>query len=465
MIDDAALEATYQAERSLALEHGLVVVEESASTEATLVRSIPVEAGDCVAVVARTEGHTKLDVGITLDLVVNSSTATVVHDATCATSAGAASISCAWRRDPRYPGSQSWQYAILRGRPQRARTYPRLVISPTQRESFDADAVRARVHALEGTPLRTAIATPASSVVLPAERATFAAVRALSGRRGIAPAITADVVDPFAAASDVATAPRVFGATGQERLIATVDAGALGSCIAVVLARLDDPTTPTSVLRTSIPDRGSVTVASVDPAIARDEICPASGLFVYTVDADVGGTYEVTVATLDRPVEIEVAASRFGEAITGHHPSDGLTILPIPYLEATRAACSAGDAPSCSTLAALARDGMDGAGTPREALEPMCRASGAEPCDVLAGLLDDAAEADALERRACMTGFPTACLRRGERDLQAGADLSRAYGTFQYGCAQGSSECCTAAGTMREWELAPADAPVPAEPG
>ncbi len=464
-VDPAALEAAYRAERSLALEQGLAVVEESSSTDASLLRSIPLEAGECVAVVARTEGRTNVDVEITLDLVVNGGPQTMVHDATCTTAAGAASISFAWARDPAYPRPQSWQYAILRGRPQRARTYARLTISPTQRDAFDAEAVRARVHALEGTTLRTAIAPAASAVALPADRAAFAAARALSGRRGLAPTIAADVVDPFAAEGDVATAPRVFGATAQERLIAVVDAGALGSCIAVVLARLDDPTTPTPVRRTSIPDRATLAVAAVDPAIARDEICPASGLFVYTVDADVGGTYEVTIATLDRPVETEVAASRFGDPITGSRASDGLTILPIPYLDATRAACGASDAPSCLTVAALARDGMERAGTPREALEPICRTSGGETCDVLAGLLDGTAEADELERRACMTGFPAACLRRGERDLQAGTDLARAYGTFQYGCAQGSTDCCTAAGTMREWELAPQGAPVPEEPG
>src|SRR6185436_838522 len=103
-----------------------------------------------------------------------------------------------------------------------------------------------------------------------------------AGRSGRVPGVapTPAAPDPFAAPDDEATPPRVFVGNGQARAVAVVDAGALGaSCVEIVLARLDDPTIPIAVQRVSVPELRVDAVAAADPAIARDRVCPATGLF------------------------------------------------------------------------------------------------------------------------------------------------------------------------------------------
>lgn len=457
------IETPYRAEIALATEHGLAISEDSAFEEPSASRSLTVEAGECVALVVANEGNESLLVSLAVPGVAATGSGEIVHLAACATSAGVVTISAVGPQ-PAFPTGQRVHLALLRGRVTEPRTYARLTLTEAQRVEVDANSVRARVDVLAPAPARVAeprVADREHAVLVTPSRASFAALRALSGRLDVAPACLDAERDPFASATDVHAAPRVFTATGQERVLAVVDAGALGAvCVDLLLARLDDPPTATPLRRESVPDATVVAVSGTDPAIVIDHLCPASGLFVYTTDLGDGADYLVTATSVDAEAATPPAPSHFGDEVTGRHPSSGLVLLPVPMLAPARAGCVGGSAEACLTLAALARDAIVGAGTVREALEPLCRTSGGEVCDVLAGAMqDDARESDALEQRACTTGAAAACMRRGARFLAGASDLDRACRTFRFGCDHACVDCCTAASTMTEWELAPAGAP------
>ena len=448
------VEAPYRAEIALATEHGLTTVEDTALEEASANRALVLDAGECIALVAANEGDAMFYASLSVPGLTASGEGEIVHLAACATGPGAVEISVT-ASPPPFPTGQHVHLAILRGRVIAPRTYPRLTLTEAQRAEVDASSVRARVDAIAPSASRLAeprVADREHAVVATPNRASFAALRALTGRRGVVPASLEAAQDPFASASDLGAPPRVFVGDGQARLVAVVDAGALGvGCVDVVLARLDDPEVATALRRTSIPDGAAAPTTGTDPAIAIDHVCPASGLFVYTTDLDDGADYLVTATSVDADAGSPATPSHFGD--------EGPVILPVAMVAASRTACEGGSAEACLTLAALARDQIEGAGTVRAALEPICRSGGGHVCDVLAGAMqDDTATSDALERRACATGAPAACLRRGARFLAGASDLDRAYRTFRFGCDHACAECCTSASTMTEWELAPAGA-------
>lgn len=477
VVSSAQIERELAAEEAIATDQGLVLVEEGATEDVVLLRNVPVAAGECLAVVAGIEGADLLSLAVMLDGHRAQGEAAVVHVATCARTAGMAALGLSRiALALPFPITQRTHFAILRGHVRSPRTYARLAYDATQRAQFDADSVRARSLALAEVQAHIGEMLTSDhehAVLFPPTRASFAALRALSGRADLVPRVlpSQSGADPFAASTDVPTPPRVFTTTGQERVLAVVDAGALGSpCVSIVFANLADPETAVAIHRQSVPPDGSVgAIEALDAAISIDRICPAQGLFVYTVDPSSGGEYDVSVAQLAAEIALTPTPSHFGDEITGRRPSNGLVVLPVPFVDTLRASCATGTAASCFVLAALASEGILGAGTVREALEPLCTRTGGEACDTLAGALETTMPeaADAFERRACVTHASGACMRRGARYLDDASDLARAYQTFRYGCAGGSADCCRAASTMTEWHLAPFDAPAaePTEPG
>lgn len=473
---DAVVAASVADELELATGQGLVVAEEGVLTEPELRRTFTLEPGECIAVVAASGRPSSLFVRLDVASLAPMATADTAHLAACTTAAGPAEVLVRREAFDAFDDSVTTHFAILRGHVRDPRTYTRLTSTQEQREAFDASVVRARAALVVPESARIAeerLADRDHAVLFPASRASFAALRALTGRIDLAPRVidAQASADPFASATDVHTPPRVFTGEGRERAIAVVDAGALGApCVTVALVRLDDATTAEPIHRESIPDARVTALEATDPAITIDRICPARGLFVYTVDEARGGdTYAVSVSRLDADPAAVAEPSHFGDAVGGHHPSSGLVTLPVAMVATSRASCATGDAEACLVLASLARDRIQDAGTVREALEPLCVASGGTVCDVLAGAIAESAalDADRFERRACVTGEGDACMRRGARFLAGASDLSAALRTFRYGCAHACADCCTAVSTMREWELAPGDAPAaePDEPG
>lgn len=472
--DSASIVAAYEAERALATDQGLVILGEDVTEAGALTQQYALEAGECVALVAAIEGTVPLQASLAVGTLSTTRDGDLVHLAACASEPTTATWSWSWGGVAPFEQSQRTHYAVLRGQLRRPRTYARLAYDDRTRALFDARAVHARLAALVPDDARigeASAADPEHAALFPPTRASFAALRGLSGRRDLAPAVLPEQAsaDPFVTPTDESTGPRVLAPTAPMRAIAVVDAGALGAnCVTVSLARLDDPLTATPITRISIPDLGLATLEGSDPAIAIDVICPASGLYVYAVQPPAGGAYEVSVARREAVTAMPPLPSGFGAATTGRPPRDGFTFLHTPFVDGMHARCAATDARACFALAVLARDRIEGAGTVHEALAPLCTATGGEACDVLAGILadDEPERARSLERRACMTGVPDACMRHGARALEDARDLAGAYRTFRYGCGAGCAACCTAAAAMLEWQLAPAGADeAPPEPG
>ncbi len=469
------LEGALAAEIALATDQGLVAAPERVVRESSVSLSLTVEAGECIALVAASEGVTPLQVSLHVGTLGPVEDGDLVHVAACASEAGPASLQIVRFGPAPFEIEQTIRYTVLRGHVRDPRSYARLSIGEAQRAAFDALAVRARMslHTSGGRTIGGEWSADGEhAVLLPASRATWAGLRALAGRLGAVPAVSPEQAasDPFAAASDTPVPARVFTPDGQRRVIAVIDAGALGAgCVEILLARLEAPTRAATVTRVSVPDLATVTLPVSDPALTIDAICPARGLFAYTVPEGEVGSVVVVAARSDAESAVAPEPSHFGDAVGGRHPSTGLVVLPVALVAWSRAACATGEVEACLALAALAHDRIEGAGTVRDALEPLCDRSGGAACDVLAGAITDDAprEADSFERRACATGAADACMRRGARYLEAARDLAQALRTFRFGCAHGCADCCTAASTMREWQLAPPDAPAeePAEPG
>ncbi len=483
LVTPESLASAHQAEEALALQAGLVVLDRGTSDELPFEREVPLEPGQCVALVASLSGPDAI-ASTSITLASGRSTTSVpfvthlAHHAICALEASTAAI--ALRAQPSVTpwAPRSVRFTILRGVPTRPRDYVRLDVNADERARFDEAAVRARLA--EGHPERAivpAVEVPREhAVLLPASRATFAAVRALVGRPGMVPTVDPAIAtsDPFRVAAETSIPPRVFSETGLVRVIAVVDAGALAAaqgtpCVSVVLARLDDPREPVALRRIEVPSQAESLVAVDDSAIASDTVCPGQALRVYVADEVAGGRYVVSVHAVDGPPGASGAqASSFGSAPAGRRvvAPEPAPRLPVVVVTRSRASCESGSTADCLRWADLAAAGIDGAGDPRVPLERACELGAAELCDRLASVLAAAGDeraAELPERRACQLGSPAACLRRAARFREIGR-FEEAFRTYRFGCSHGCAECCGAASTMQDWQLAAPVASVDSPP-
>jgi hypothetical protein len=460
------LAPTHEAEEALATQAGLEMVDHGTSSEALFERELPLEAEQCVAVIATLAGPVRfasaeLTVGTrTLESVPFSTR--LVHLAACSSRATTVHISL--RPDAsETPGAPSaLRFSILRGFLARPHDYVRLSVTLEDRLRFDAAAVRAREERSApaneqriGTPV---LVTSAAATVFPPSHATFGALRALVGRAGVVPSVDVASADPFALPDERTIPPRVLTSTGSRRVLAVVDAGAVAEsngvgCISITLARLDDPREAVPITRIAVPSQVETQVAPVDGAIAIDRLCPADGLFVYVVEESAGGEYLVALRGVGGSVGTP-RASTFGAP-----PRRGPALITrLPVLEVATAihGCEAGNRAACMAWSELAFAGLDGAGDARVPLEHACTLEDASACDRLAAhLAGDAEATERFERRACELGHALACLRRAARHRDAGRFVE-AHATYRYGCAHGCTECCAGAATMEEWQLASA---------
>jgi hypothetical protein len=466
----------HDSEEQDALRAGLRILDHGTTTELPFVREVPLGAGQCVALVATIDGVTlfeRAEIALATGRTAESrSTYTrLVHLALCAETSTTATLTLTATPDRDELAPSQLRYTVLRGEVSSPRTYTQLDVDPLERARFDEAAVRAREAAIEGERLEPLVTIPPEHAVLaPATRATFAAIRALSGRAGVAPALAPEVAraDPFRRPDDLAVPPRAFGSDGVVRVLAVLDAGAFsaahgGRCLSVALARLDDPAFAVPVTRIAVPSLEETAVPQADPALALDTVCPADGLFAYVTVEAAGGEYLLAIRA-GAETSPSPAPSRFGEA-----PARGEALvpaLPVALLARARAACEAGTAAECVRWADLADGHVLGAGDAREPLSRACELLDGPACDRLAAQLEaagDAAGSDGAERRACAAGASAACLRRAARFRDA-ARFAEAYATYRFACARGSSESCAAVQTMDEWQLAPPEAREPASP-
>lgn len=457
---EADVAGPWAVELALATERGLSVLDEGTAEGPFFQRIVALDAGQCVALIAAsvgpdtlTEALLTVETGSTTE-GARSAGGTLVHLAVCVASESSITVSFRLGADRARYGASTARYALLRGPiPAEPERYPRLSISPSLRARLDAHAVLARARARlgEGTPLETGITiAPARAVLLPMRPSTYAARRVLSGYGVRVPEIASapgDPPDPFAAPTDVASPPTMITREGTLRLLAVIDAGALGSdCIALALSRLDDPMTAVPITRLALPSLDERVLDSSDPAIAIDVLCPADGLFGYGVPAGAGGDYGLEVVRRAAP-----------EGVHARPFASDVSARTLPLIEARRTACAGGEAQACIDLATLARDGVHGAGTPRQALEPICDRQGGMPCALLAGLLveQDPGAADGFERRACSTGVLDSCLRHAASLRRAGR-LGDALRVYRFACDRGDPSGCTAVSTFAEWSIHPA---------
>lgn len=472
----AQLALQHDAEAQLALDAGLARIDQGTSSELPFTREVPLEAGQCVAVVASIDGASRFEeaeIALSGGRTARSSLyGRLVHLAACTPHAATASINLGHDsvRDALAPSQV--RFDILRGVVTSPHSYFRLDVDQGERARFDEAAVLAREASMEGERIGAAIRLSRErATVLPPGAATFAGLRALTGRAGVVPAVDPllAAADPFRRVEEVEIPPRALASDGLVRLLAVLDAGALsaahgGRCLTVTLARLDDPSTPVPVRRIAIPSQTETVVATRDAAIAHETLCPAEGLFAYVTDESAGGEYLLAVRTSSDPTVFAVSASSFG-APPRRGPASVPT-LPVRLVSRARADCEAGDATECLRWADLAAGGIEGAGEARAPLERACTLGSAEGCDRLATELEASGEprlADQAERRACAAGAMTACLRRAARFRDGGRFLE-AHSSYRFGCARGCAECCAARSTMEEWQLAPVGGPEPATP-
>jgi len=463
------LSALHQAEEAHATAAGLAVIDHGVTTsELEFVRDVPLTTGDCLAVVASVAGPVPLQ---ETSIVLNSGRVTridivgtrVAHRAICAVQAGTATVSVRPDRSEAPYAPSELRFTILRGRVPRPRQYTQLDVSPEERSQFDIAAVRARVYQgrndRELEPAQDM--SRATALLVPASSATFAALRALVGRPGVVPATdpTSADQDPFRQPSETTIPPRVLAERGPVRVLAVVDAGAIAArhhvgCVRVVLARLDEPSTRVPVTRIAVPSQVETPLVFWDEAIAVDEVCEASGPFVYVTDEDAGGDYVLSLRAQEGPTTGTLSPSTFGAPSRRGPPT--VERLPVIAVVRARAGCESGNAADCRRWVDLALAGLDGAGDPSVPLERTCSLEGGLSCDQLAALLEtrnEALRAERFERRACETGLATACLRRAARFRESGR-FEEAYRTYRYGCSHACGECCGAASTMEEWLLA-----------
>ena len=450
MTSEREAAARFEEERRLALDAGLEPFEESSTTDTGLERAFPVAEGECVALIVATHGLRDLEIA-RLSLagrghrdVPPGYDRALVHHAICADRATTGTIEIhTSMQQPDWPETAGGiRFAILRGAVADPTRYRRLSI-PGGRPTAAERAVLARQDELTVRsarmvePLRAPLG---SAVVLPETRAAFAAARALTGAPELVPRFVHGA-DPLATAGDRAIPARAHTSRGVERLIAALDAGALGApCVEVWIGRLDDRAL--EVRRIEIPTLDEITLEEGD-TLARDVICPAGGLFLYVTDDSISAPFSITAYRSTAPDGAVASPSEWEP-----------TPIPLPDLAAARTGCDAGDASACVTLAGLAAAGIAGAGEPRPPLERACAGAGGEACDRLATLEGSGGEAS--ERRACATGFVPACLRRARRFLDGARDLQAAHATYGFACGLGDADACVAASTMREWQLASA---------
>ena len=383
----------------------------------------------------------------------------VAHEAICTRESSTATVLVEPAPTIAPYAERSVRFTILRGVPSQQREYTRLDTTFAERAEVDERAVRSRLAAWPARELAPALEVPREhAVVLPASNATFAALRALTGRAGAAPAIDPVLAsgDPFRAPTDLPIPPRVVASRGAVRALAAIDTGALAAsgasaCVEVRIARLDDPSVAVPITRVALPSRAEAELTRVDAAIARDTVC-THGVFVYTTDERAGGVHVVSVRAADGAASAPPLASTFGSDRRG---APLLAVLPAPIVATTRTECTSGDAAACDRWVSFVAMGLEGAGTLAEPLSRQCELAGGDACDRLATLREaegDATAADAAELRACETGSEAACLRRAARLREAGR-FGEAYAVYRTGCTHGSSAACTAVATMEEWQL------------
>jgi hypothetical protein len=458
------LAASHESEEALAIAAGLERLDFGTTEELPFEREVPLEAGQCVAVVASLAGpdallavRVRLPTGRSADAM--GSPGRVAHEAICTHEASTASILVepAPRSAPYAP--RSLRFSLFRGVPTHQREYTRLDTTAVERSEVDERAVRSRLATQASRELAPAIEVPREhAAVLPASSATFAALRALTGRTGAAPAIAPSLAaqDPFRAPTDLAIPPRVITSRGAARALVAIDTGAIAAssgspCVEVLIARLDDPSEAVPVTRVALPSRAETELPRLDAAIARETVC-THGVFVYTTDERSGGVHVVSVRAAEGAASAPPLASTFGLDRRG---APMLAVQPAPIVAEARTRCVGGDAAACDRWLSFVAMGLDGAGALAEPLSRQCELAGQDACDRLATLREaegDAAGADAVELRACETGSEAACLRRAARLREAGR-FAEAYAVYRTGCTHGSGAACAAVATMEEWQL------------
>lgn len=475
-VSASQLAPEHEREEADALAAGLEALDHGTTNELPFEREIPVAAGQCLAVVVTLDGVAVLDEASVVLATGRRANARdryrhTAHVALCADAATTATVTVRPTDDRNELAPSTLRFTLLRGAVALPRRYAQLDVDPAERARFDEAAVRQREASLVGERLAPPETIPPSHArVSPPSAATFAAIRALAGRAGVAPAVAPELAgaDPFRRPDDVATPPRAFASDGLVRVLAVIDAGALAAahgspCLSVALARLDDPSVAVPVRRISVPEQVETVVPSRDPAIALDTLCPANGLFAYVTEERSGGDYLLAIRTTEG-ASPGAAPSRFGAPPSAGAPTP--PSLPVALLTRVRGGCEAGTAGDCVQWADLAEAGVLGAGEARAPLARACELLDGAACDRLAAHLETAGDtsgSDGAERRACAAGATPACLRRAARFRDAGR-FADAYAAYRFACARGSADACAAVHTMDEWQLAPAGAPEPASP-
>ncbi len=246
-------------------------------------------------------------------------------------------------------------------------------------------------------------------------------------------------------AEDATPVLRLLGV--RARIIAAVDAGALGSdCVALRFARADAGAS--TMMRVEVPGWRTAAVASRG-GVARDVVCPGDGLRVYA-RADGDATVAMVFAAESLPMpDAGVAAPSTWRGESSPHSL-------VARLEAE---CER-DARGCLALADLA--GVTGLRAQRptvdEALRRACERQHGASCgrygaSLLAGASRDVGAAMAALRRGCELGDAMTCavLATRERLGYDGVtqDIAAAFAHYSRACELGNRLACSERDTMR----------------
>jgi hypothetical protein len=457
------LDGALAGEMLLAANAGLARLDDQVTVESGATLHVDVPSRECVAVIATVDGLEEVaEVRIRLAGTREDASpprpgfpaqrfalGNVVHVATCARVATTARIDVVRTRERESWGVPSrLRIVTLRGAPTNIRTYPRLVLSDEERAAWgEIELLEREARAVpEGSRLGRWSIGPAAAKVLTRSRSTFAAARSALGGQGLVPRLESRDVrgDPFAGAADRVVPPRAFTGGGLSRLLAVVDAGALGApCVAIALSRPSAPSEEITIRRVELPSAVTITVPTQGSALAVDTICPARGLFLYATPA-VWGTYQVTTYAIPAPLDAVAAPTR---------------LEPIEVradLVAARQGCEAGDAAACLARARLASRGVEEAREIGPSLERSCTLGSADGCAHLARVVlerGDAARASELVRRACEGGHAGACAHHAHALLEGTPDLPGAYAAYRAACSGGLDAGCRGARELEEYQL------------
>jgi len=305
-----------------------------------------------------------------------------------------------------------------------------------------------------------------SAVLLPPTPTTFLAARRALMTPSATPALAAyfDTVPSWLAAPvalptgmGLESAALLRVTVGFERVLAVVDFDALGpACVALAFTRIAPAREGAELVRVAIPSLMRVPVGGRD-GVSVDRVCPASGLYLYTIPAAAAAPYQVRVHALpgSRP-----------RTRRRSPPWDGTMLLTGERAQLDRECAAANDgAPAaCLGLArALLRDDAERPEVDR-AFESACARGSADACGQHASRLLVRAEspeamtrAFMLEQTGCAGGAWISCTARAARLATAAAtqaDLDEANTLYQRACREGHLDAaCRGEARMRELQL------------